>query len=172
MNDLDIQTGEQFLAFTLREEEYALDITKVREVLDVTTLTKIPRMPPYLSGVINLRGNVVPVIDLGLRLGLSPISFTVNSCIMIMEILVGEDQAPVLMGGMTDRVKTVLEFPPEAIEPPPRMGINISTDFIVGMGREDEKFLIILDIDKVLTTEGEALLKDQSSGLLAEVKEV
>lgn len=161
MNDLDIQTGEQFLAFTLRDEEYAMDITKVREVLDVTTLTKIPRMPSYLSGVINLRGNVVPVIDLGLRLGLPKIEFTVNSCIMIMEILVGDEQAPVLMGGMTDRVKTVLEIPPESIEPPPRMGINISTDFILGMGRQEEKFLIILDIDKVLTTEGEALLKDQ-----------
>ncbi len=169
MKDLDVKTGEQFLAFTLRDEEYALDITKVREVLDVTTLTRIPRMPSYLSGVINLRGNVVPVIDLGLRLGLPPISFTVNSCIMIMEILVGEEEIPVLMGGMTDRVKTVLDIPPEGIEPPPRMGINISTDFILGMGREDEKFLIILDIDKVLTTEGEALLQDQKSGIIAEV---
>jgi purine-binding chemotaxis protein CheW len=170
MNDLDIQTGEQFLAFTLRDEEYALDITKVREVLDVTTLTRIPRMPSYLSGVINLRGNVVPVIDLGLRLGLPPISFTVNSCIMIMEVLVGEEETPVVMGGMTDRVKTVLEVPPESIEPPPRMGINISTDFIVGMGREDEKFFIILDIDKVLTTEGEALLHDQNTGVLVKAE--
>ncbi|MDA3834373.1 MAG: chemotaxis protein CheW [Spirochaetales bacterium] len=170
MNDLDIQTGEQFLAFTLRDEEYAIDITKVREVLDVTTLTKIPRMPSYLCGVINLRGNVVPVIDLGLRLGLPPISFTVNSCIMIMEILVGDDEESVLMGAMTDMVKTVLEIPPESIEPPPRMGINISTDFITGMGRDDEKFLIILNIDKVLTTEGEAVLQDQQSGLLDEVE--
>lgn len=169
MNDLDIETGEQFLAFTLRDEEYAMDITKVREVLDVTTLTKIPRMPSYLSGVINLRGNVVPVIDLGLRLGLPPITFTVDSCIMIMEILVGEEQEPVLMGGMTDMVKTVLEIPPESIEPPPRMGINISTDFISGMGRYDEKFLIILDIDKVLTTEGESLLQDHRAGLLDNV---
>ncbi len=168
MNDLDIQTGEQFLAFTLRDEEYAMDITKVREVLDVTTLTKIPRMPSYLSGVINLRGNVVPVIDLGLRLGLPEIEFTVNSCIMIMEILVGDEQVPVLMGGMTDQVKTVLEIAPENIEPPPRMGINISTDFIMGMGREEEKFLIILDIDKVLTTEGESLLEDQRTGVLEE----
>ncbi len=170
MNDLDIETGEQFLAFTLRDEEYAMDITKVREVLDVTTLTKIPRMPSYLSGVINLRGNVVPVIDLGLRLGLPPITFTVDSCIMIMEILVGEEQEPVLMGGMTDMVKTVLEIPPESIEPPPRMGINISTDFISGMGRYDEKFLIILDIDKVLTTEGESLLQDHRAGLLDKVE--
>ena len=169
MNDLDIQTGEQFLAFTLRDEEYAMDITKVREVLDVTTLTKIPRMPSYLSGVINLRGNVVPVIDLGLRLGLPEIEFTVNSCIMIMEILVGDEQVPVLMGGMTDQVKTVLEIAPESIEPPPRMGINISTDFIMGMGREGEKFLIILDIDKVLTTEGESLLEDQRAGVLEEI---
>ncbi len=168
MQDIELQTGEQFLAFTLRDEEYALDITKVREVLDVTTLTKIPRMPSYLSGVINLRGNVVPVIDLGLRLGLEPISFTVNSCIMIMEILVGEDREPILMGGMTDMVKTVLEIPPEGIEPPPRMGINIATDFILGMGRNAEKFLIILDIDKVLTTEGEALLKDQQAGLMGD----
>lgn len=168
MQDIDIQSGEQFLAFTLRDEEYAMDITKVREVLDVTTLTKIPRMPSYLSGVINLRGNVVPVIDLGLRLGLPPLALTVHSCILIMEILVGEEQEPILMGGITDMVKTVLEIPPESIEPPPQMGVNISTDFITGMGRNGEKFLIILDIDTVLTTEGEALLKDQQDGLLAE----
>lgn len=78
--------GTQFLSFSLREEHFAIEIFKVREVLDVTTLTRIPRMPNYMCGVINLRGKVVPVIDLGLKLGMEPVMHTVNSCIMIVEV--------------------------------------------------------------------------------------
>jgi purine-binding chemotaxis protein CheW len=159
--------SRQYLSFTLREEDFAVEIFKVREVLDVAILTKIPRMPSYLCGVINLRGNVVPVVDLGLKLGMEPVKKTISTCIMIMEIVVEAETAPVLMGVLTDAVQAVLELEPANIEPVPRMGTNLNTDFIKGMGRHEDKFLILLDIDRVLASEGEATLRDAASGALA-----
>jgi len=154
-------TSNQFLSFTLREESFAVDIFKVREVLDVTNLTKIPRMPPHLSGVINLRGSVVPVVDLGLKLGMPAIRKAVNTCIMIVEIRVEGEAAPVLMGVLTDAVQAVLDLNPADIEPVPKMGTNLNTDFIKGMGREQDRFLILLDLDRVLASEGEIALRGE-----------
>ena len=152
----------QYLTFMLREEGFAIEISKVREVLDVTTMTRIPRMPVYLSGVINLRGNVVPVMDLGQRLGMGNIEYTKNTCIMIVELEV--DGNMVEMGVLTDSVQMVLDLNPEDIESVPKMGTNLNTEFIKGMGRQaEEKFLIILDIDKVLASEGEATLREIDS---------
>ena len=157
----------QYLTFTLREEGFAIEIAKVREVLDVTTLTRIPRMPDYLSGVINLRGNVVPVMDLGQKLGMGPVSHTKNTCIMIVELEI--DGNMVEMGVLTDSVQMVLDLAASDIEAVPRMGTNLNTEFIKGMGRQaEDKFLIILDIDKVLASEGEAALRDREAGGLAE----
>ena len=154
----------QYLTFTLRDEGFAREISKVREVLDVTTMTKIPRMPEYLSGVINLRGNVVPVMDLGLRLGMGSIEQTQNTCIMIVEL---ELEAGMMeMGVLTDTVQMVLDLQAEDIESVPQMGTDLNTDFIKGMGRHgDDKFLIILDIDKVLASEGEAVTRDMGDNL-------
>lgn len=160
---LDSIGSNQFLSFILREEFFAVEIFKVREVLDVTTLTRIPRMPDYLAGVINLRGTVVPVMDLGLKLGMKEIVRDVSTCIMIMEISVPGEPEDVLMGVLTDAVQEVLELPPEDIEPVPRMGVNLNTDFIKGMGRHGDRFMILLDIDRILSTEGEALLHDFSA---------
>ena len=171
---MDIQhdnSSSQYLSFTLRNEDFSVEIFKVREVLDVATLTKIPRMPPYLCGVINLRGNVVPVVDLGLKLGMAPVEKTINTCIMIMEITVDDVAEPVLMGVLTDAVQAVLEIDQDNIEAVPRMGTNLNTDFIHGMARHEEKFLILLDIDKVLASEGEAVLRDVDSPLLQAVEE-
>ncbi len=153
----------QYLTFTLREEGFAVEIAKVREVLDVTTMTRIPRMPEYLSGVINLRGNVVPVMDLGQKLGMGIISHTKNTCIMIVELEIEGNM--VEMGVLTDSVQMVLDLQSEDIESVPRMGTNLNTEFIKGMGRQrDDKFLIILDIDMVLASEGEAVLRDMEGG--------
>ena len=162
MSIMEESSSSQYLSFTLRDEDFAVEIFKVREVLDVATLTKIPRMPDYLCGVINLRGNVVPVVDLGLRLGMEPVQKTINTCIMIMEILVEEEGSSVLMGVLTDAVQAVLDLDQATIEKVPRMGTNLNTDFIKGMGRHDEKFLILLDIDKVLASEGELALRDMA----------
>ena len=159
----------QYLTFTLREEDFAVEIAKVREVLDVTTMTRIPRMPEYLSGVINLRGNVVPVMDLGLKLGMPTIEKTKNTCIMIVEIEV--DGNTVEMGAITDSVQMVLDLLPENVESVPSMGTNLNTEFIKGMGRQEgEKFLILLDIDKVLASEGQATLKQRESGMYEEAQ--
>jgi purine-binding chemotaxis protein CheW len=158
MNQNEAKQTNQYLSFTMRDENFAIEISKVREVLDVSTLTRIPRMPDYLSGVINLRGNVVPVMDLGLKLGMTAIAQGRNTCIMIVEVRV--DGVDVEMGVLTDSVQMVLDLPPEAVEPVPRMGTDLNTDFIKGMGRQDDKFLIILDIDAILATEGKAVLRD------------
>ena len=160
----------QYLTFMLRDEGFAIEIAKVREVLDVTTMTKIPRMPEYLSGVINLRGNVVPVMDLGQKLGMGSIEYSKNTCIMIVDLEV--DANMVEMGVLTDSVQMVLDLNPEDIEAVPKMGTNLNTEFIKGMGRQsEEKFLIILDIDKVLASEGEAALRDMDSTAASQVGE-
>ena len=166
MVDQEAVTGGQYLSFTLREESFAVAIEKVREVLDVTTLTRIPRMPQYLSGVINLRSNVVPVVDLGVVLGMAAIEKTVNTCIMIVDIKVPGEEENVQMGVLTDSVQAVLELGAEDIEPVPRMGTNLNTDFIRGMGRQDEKFLILLDINQVLASEGRAVLREKDGAAL------
>ncbi|MDH5299443.1 MAG: chemotaxis protein CheW [Desulfobulbaceae bacterium] len=169
-NDSIQQQATQYLTFTLRQEGFAIEISKVREVLDVTTMTRIPRMPDYLSGVINLRGNVVPVMDLGQKLGMEAISYTKNTCIMIVELEI--EGSMVEMGVLTDSVQMVLDLNAGDIESVPRMGTNLNTEFIKGMGRQsEEKFLIILDIDKVLASEGEAALSEMESGALARVVE-
>ena len=155
----------QYLSFILRDEHFAVVINKVREVLDVTTLTKVPRMPEYICGVINLRGAVVPVIDLGFRLGMEPVVQTVNTCIMIVEIEVEGEEDKVEMGVLTDAVQEVLDLSDAEIEPTPTMGSGLNTDFINGMGRQGDKFLILLDLDKVLASEGEAILRDIPSAM-------
>ncbi len=118
--DIQEENSSQYLSFTLRNEDFAVEIFKVREVLDVATLTKIPRMPKYLCGVINLRGNVVPVVDLGLKLGMAPVKKTINTCIMIMEIVVDDAAEAVMMGVLTDAVQAVLDLDPANIENVPR----------------------------------------------------
>jgi purine-binding chemotaxis protein CheW len=141
----------QYLTFTLGDEDFALEINRVREVLDYTTITKVPRMPEFLRGVINLRGNVVPVVDLRLKLGMSAIQRTVDTCIVIVDIMI--DGEMIQMGALADSVKEVINLDPEQISPPPRLGTKLENRFIKGMGTQDEKFLIILDIDTVLSTE-------------------
>lgn len=141
----------QYLTFTLGEEDFALEIDRVREVLDYTSITKVPRMPEFLRGVINLRGNVVPVVDLRLKLGMSAISRTVDTCIVIVDILI--DGELVQMGALADSVKEVIDLGPEQISPPPRLGTKLDNKFIKGMGTQNERFLIILDIDRVLSTD-------------------
>ena len=140
---------DQYLTFTLDDEVFALNIGKVREVLDYLTITKVPRMPEFLRGVINLRGNVVPVIDLRYKLGMGTIEQSVDTCIVIVEIMLDGEMTH--MGALADSVKEVIALDPGQISPPPKLGIKIDNEFIKGMGKQDDKFLMILDIDKVLT---------------------
>ena len=139
----------QYLTFKLEEELFALDIGKVREVLDFTTITKVPRTPDYMRGVINLRGSVVPGVDLRLKFGMVKAEKTVNTCVIIVEVELGGEK--VVMGAMADAVQEVLDLEPDQIEPAPRIGTRLNTDFIKGMGKHADQFIIILDIDKVFT---------------------
>ncbi len=146
---MSIESG-QYLTFSLGDEEFALEISKVREVLDYTSITKVPRAPDFMRGVINLRGNVVPIIDLRLTLGMSAIERSVDTCIVIAEVEI--DGEGIQMGALADSVQEVVDIDPGQISPPPTLGTRINTEFIRGMGKRNDEFLIILDIDKVLST--------------------
>ncbi|MEW6521333.1 MAG: chemotaxis protein CheW [Thermodesulfobacteriota bacterium] len=142
----------QYLTFKLGEEVFALDVAKVREILDFTTVTKVPQTPAYMRGVINLRGSVVPVLDLRLKFGMSATEKTVNTCVIVVEMVV--DGEVMVLGVLADSVQEVIDLEPAQIEPAPRIGITINTEFILGMGKHNELFIMILDIDKVFS-EGE-----------------
>ena len=145
----EIVESTQYLTFTLDEELFALDIAKVREVLDYTSITKVPQTPDFMRGVINLRGSVVPVVDMRSKFNMPVAETTVNTCIIIVEVDI--DGEGTVLGAMADSVQEVLELGPEQIEPPPRIGTKLKTDFIKGMGKRDDHFVIILDIDKVFS---------------------
>jgi purine-binding chemotaxis protein CheW len=139
----------QYLTFNLDEEIFALDVAKVREILDFTTVTKVPQTPEFMRGVINLRGNVVPVMDLRLKFGMTVTEKTVNTCVIVVEMNFC-DEAMVL-GVLADSVQEVIDMEAEQIEPAPRIGTRLNTDFILGMGKHNDQFLMILDIDRVFT---------------------
>ena len=149
----------QHLTFRLADEVYALDITKVREVLDFTTATPVPRMPEFMRGVINLRGSVVPVVDLRIKFGMSRTESTVNTCIIITEVAV--ENETVVLGALADSVEEVLDLEAANISAPPRIGTKLKTDFIKGMGRQHDRFIIILDIDSVFSSEELALVNQE-----------
>ncbi len=151
MSVTEITDTRQYLTFKLAEEVFAIDVSKVREVLDFTTITKIPRTPDFMSGVINLRGNVVPVVDLRLCFEMSKTEKTVNTCIVVMEMMLEGEST--VVGALADSVEEVIDLEPEQIQPAPRMGTQIRTDFIKGMGRRDAEFVMILDIDRVFSAE-------------------
>ena len=156
----------QYLTFRLEEEVFALDISKVREVLDFTTITKVPRTPEFMRGVINLRGSVVPVVDMRLKFGMSKTETTVNTCIIIVEIMV--DGEHVILGTLADSVQEVLDLEAAQIEPAPRIGTRLRTEFIRGMGKRDTHFIIILDIDKIFSSDELSLVQDIGEGETAD----
>jgi purine-binding chemotaxis protein CheW len=141
----------QYLTFKLDGEVFALDVGKVREILDYTNITKVPQTPEFMKGVINLRGSVVPVVDMRLKFGIASQEKTVDTCIIVVEISI--DNETTILGALVDSVQEVFELEPSQIEPAPRIGTKLRTDFILGMGRRDDLFVIILDIDKVFSAE-------------------
>lgn len=146
-----ITETRQYLSFKLNEEEFALDISKVREVLDFTKITRVPQTPEFMRGVINLRGSVVPVVDLNKKFGIKNTEKTVNTRIIIGEVSIEGDDT--VLGVLADSVHEVMELEPESIEPAPKIGTRMNTDFIKGMGKREEEFVMILDIDKVFSAE-------------------
>ena len=144
-------TTLQYLTFGLGEEVFALETGAVREVIELVSVTRIPKTPPYMRGVINLRGHAVPVVDLRIKFDMPKVADTVNTCIIIVDVEVEGENC--YMGAIVDSVREVFEMTNDQINPPPRMGTSIRADFIRGMGKQNEEFIMILDIGKVFSPE-------------------
>ena len=151
MNEIRITETAQYLTFKLDEEVFAIDVAQVREVLDLTPITKVPRSPEFMRGVINVRGSVVPVVDLRLKFGMSETETTLDTRIVVMEVSL--DAEITILGAIADSVHEVLELDPEHIEKAPRIGSRWRTELIKGIGKQDEQFIIILDIDRIFSTD-------------------
>lgn len=139
----------QYLTFTLSEEVFAIEVGKVREILEYSRVTNVPQMPDFMCGVINLRGGVVPVVDLRLKLGMTASEQTINTCIIVVEVLLDGDI--IILGALADSVQEVVDMEPDHIEPAPQLGISLNSAFIKGMGKFDGRFVMILNVDKVFT---------------------
>ena len=141
----------QYLTFKMADEIFAFDVAKVREILELIPITKVPQTPEFMRGVINLRGSVVPFIDLRLNFGMQCTENTVNTCIIVVEVNLNEET--IVLGVLADSVQEVVEMEPEHIEPPPQLGTKLNTEFIKGMGKVENDFVMILDIDKVFSSD-------------------
>lgn len=141
----------EYLTFKLDGDEFAVDVLKTREIVDLRAVTKVPQCPAFMLGVINLRGSVVPVIDLRLKFGMEKAEATQSTSIVVMDVQLGGET--VVVGARVDSVEEVLELNDSQIEPAPRIGTRLNTEFIKGMGKQDDQFLIILDIDRVFSTD-------------------
>ncbi len=162
MVEQTVSETSQYLTYTLADELYAFDIAKVREVLDFTTITRVPNMPAFMRGVINLRGTAVPVLDLRLKFGMPQADKTVDTCVIITEVNVAGEHATI--GALADSVQEVMDLGAGQIEPAPKIGTGLTTAFIKGMGRHGERFIIILDIDRVFSAEELAALPAEQPG--------
>ena len=158
-----LQLTDQYLAFKLDNDLFAVDVGKAREILDFVEVTRVPQTPDYMLGVINLRGSVVPVINLRRKFGMAEVERTVDTCIIVLEVEVKD--APVVIGIVADAVQEVLDLNAEQIEPPPRLGTRLNTEFIQGMGNLDGQFVIILNIDRVFSVEELAIIDGQEKEL-------
>lgn len=158
VNDLAVTEQDQHLTFDLSEEELAVPVMNIREIIRYGKLTKMPMVPNFIEGVINLRGNVVPVINLAEKFALNRHNSDKRTCIIIMEIDI--DNESVVMGIVVDKVLQVIEIPDSDIEPTPTLGAKIQTNFIKGMARTEDGFIIILDISQVLSAEEVAIVSN------------
>ena len=158
----DLDSAEQYLTFQLGGELFALDILHVKEILEYGQITPVPMTPVFIRGVINLRGAVVPVIDLAARFGRSLAEVTRRSCIVIVEVEHEGERHDI--GVTVDAVNEVVELPPEEIEPAPAFGAKVRTEFIAGMGKLGGRFVILLNLAKVLSLDEIALLADIGHG--------
>jgi purine-binding chemotaxis protein CheW len=148
-SDVGAQLAGKYLTFKLAEEEYGLEILKVQEIIQMQAVTHVPRTPDYVRGVINLRGKVIPVVDLRKKFGLDSVKDTEKTCIIVVQVNNGNSK--VVMGTIIDEVKEVLDIKSENIEETPSFGASINTDFILGIGKVGSTVKMLLDIDKVLS---------------------
>lgn len=141
----------KYLTFRLAEEAYGLSIMKVQEIIGMMKITRVPRVPAFIRGVVNLRGRVIPVVDLRLKFGLEQIESTERTCIIVLQIKKGDQE--ITVGVLVDEVSEVMDLIDDQVEPPPTFGTQVNAGFLIGVGKVEEKVLMLLDIDKVLTTD-------------------
>ena len=158
MKIINMPEPTQYLTFYLDEDIYAINILKIREVIDFTKVIKVPQMPKFMRGVINRSGKIFPVVDLCLKFGLTKTERTINTCIIIVEIRFNNKNYT--LGVLADSVDEVMEIRPEHIEPIPKIGTAISSEFIRGISRYNEEFIMLLDIDNVFSSNELILVKD------------
>lgn len=162
MNDLEIDNVEQsldacqYLTFMLSDEEYAVPIMQVKEIIEYNDLTSVPMVPAFIAGALNLRGGIVPVINLAIKFGIPASEITRRTCVVIMEVMLDNEQT--VIGMLVDKVLQVIDIADENIDAAPTLGAQMRTDFIRGMGKLDDRFVIILAINKVLSVEEVAVV--------------
>jgi len=162
-------TVQSYLSFRLDKELFALNVGRVIEILEVPKITKIPRAPQYMTGVVNLRGSVLPLVDTRIKFGLDAITFTVNTCIVVMEIEV--EGETIQIGALVDAVLEVLEVDESTIQSSPSIDAKYRLEFIKGMVQVDDKFIMLLNIDEVFSLENiEELKLGKEAGMKEEVK--
>jgi purine-binding chemotaxis protein CheW len=149
------------LSFLLGDEFFAVKVEKVHEILEVPKITKVPRTPSYMRGVINLRGNVLPVIDTCIKFGMPPNADTVNTCIMVLNIRMENED--VVLGAVVDAVQEVLEVQPHQIQPAPSIGSKYKSEFIDGMVKINEQFIMLLNMDRAFSAEELITVKSSST---------
>ncbi len=159
-NKVGTLKGGKFLTFLMAKEKYGLEILKVREIMGMMDVTSVPTTPPFIRGVINLRGKVIPVVDLRRKFGIEAKEDTERTCIIVVHLVHAAQE--MTMGIIVDEVSDVLEISQDQIEPPPSFGANIRTDFILGMGKSEQKVMTLLDIDRVLTEQEAALVESSA----------
>jgi purine-binding chemotaxis protein CheW len=160
IEDNNASSNQQYVTFSLGEELFGVEVARTREILSLTPVTKVPQTPDYLLGVINLRGQVVPVVDMRLKLGLPAGAETEDTCIIVVDVLV--DGETITVGALADAVREVMDIRSDQIEPPPRLGTRLKTEFITGMGKVDEQFMILLNIDRIFNSDELVLVQDMS----------
>lgn len=158
--DKEIVASRQYLTFQLGGELFAIDILDIREIIELSNLTGVPLMPAFLRGVINLRGAVVPVVDLSIRFGRKPTLITAQTCVVILEIVHEEEKQ--LIGMLVDAVSEVVEIADSDVEPPPSFGSMLRPDFIQGMGKIGGNFVVMLNVEYVLSIDEMAMLSDMT----------
>jgi purine-binding chemotaxis protein CheW len=153
----------QYMTFKLGDESFAINVSQVREVLEVQQITKVPTAPAYMRGVVNVRGQAIPVVDLRLRFGLPSVPDMVTTRVIVMELSIDGETA--ILGGLADSVHEVIELDSSDINPPPRIAMRWRTDFILGMGKRGDEFIIILDVNAVFSSEELIAVSDSAGSL-------
>lgn len=147
-------TGEEYVTFTLNDELYAFGALNVQEIIELTTVTKVPHLPAYLKGVINLRGSIIPVVDLKQKFGMASGEYKKHTCIIVTEYCRG------VMGLIVDTVSDIINMSPQDISSSPDFGTRVRTDFIAGMGKAGDSLVLVLDVDRVLSADEAAVLEE------------